>query len=225
MTKRIYGYVRVSTQEQNNARQLDAMRSFGVPEKNIVAEHISGKDFERPQYRQLIKKLCPGDVLVVKSIDRLGRNYTEILEQWAMITKEKRVAIVVLDMPLLDTQQGRDLTGTLIADIILQLLSYVAQTERENIRQRQAEGIAAGKARGGEVGPRQRQAEGIAAAKARGVQFGPPAKVLPEGFEDLRQAWRGRRMTLREAAQACGIPKSTFYDAVIRMEKEKKLSK
>ena len=205
MTKRIYGYVRVSTQEQNNARQLDAMRSFGVPEKNIVAEHISGKDFERPQYRQLIKKLCPGDVLVVKSIDRLGRNYTEILEQWAMITKEKRVAIVVLDMPLLDTQQGRDLTGTLIADIILQLLSYVAQTERENIRQRQAEGIAA--------------------AKARGVQFGPPAKVLPEGFEDLRQAWRGRRMTLREAAQACGIPKSTFYDAVIRMEKEKKLSK
>ena len=163
-----YGYVRVSTQEQNAARQLAAMRAFGVAEKNIVVEKLSGKDFNRPHYRQLIQALRTEDVLVVKSIDRLGRNYNEILEQWSVITKEHRAAIVVLDMPLLDTRQGRDLTGTLIADIVLQLLSYVAQTERENIRQRQAEGIAA--------------------AKGRGVRFGPAPQMLPTGFEALRQA-------------------------------------
>ena len=163
-----YGYVRVSTREQNDARQLAAMREFGVDEKNIVTEKLSGKDFNRPRYQHLVKKLRPEDVLVVKSIDRLGRNYEEILEQWAYITKERGAAIVVLDMPLLDTRQGRDLTGTLIADIVLQLLSYVAQTERENIHQRQAEGIAA--------------------AKARGVRFGAPCRALPDNFEDLRQA-------------------------------------
>ncbi len=137
-------------------------------------------------------------MLVIKSIYRLGRDYTEILEQWGIITKKRKAAIVVLDMPLLDTRQGRDLTGRLISDIVLQLLSYVAQTERENIRQRQLEGIAA--------------------AKAKGVHFGPAAQTLPEGFESLRRAWRDREMTLREAADACGLPKSTFYDAARRME-------
>jgi len=193
-----YGYVRVSTREQNEARQLAAMREFGVAEENIVTEKLSGKDFNRPLYQRLVKGLRPQDVLVVKSIDRLGRNYEEILDQWACITKQRRAAIVVLDMPLLDTRQGRDLTGTLIADIVLQLLSYVAQTERENIRQRQAEGIAA--------------------AKAKGTRFGPAPRVMPDCFEQLRQAWRGKRITLRQAAEACGVPKSTFYDAALRAE-------
>ena len=195
MTETTYGYVRVSTQEQNEARQLAAMQEFGVAEKNIIIEKLSGKDFNRPCYQRLVRALRPGDVLVVKSIDRLGRNYDEILEQWSVITKKRKAAIVVLDMPLLDTRQGRDLTGTLIADIVLQLLSYVAQTERENIRQRQAEGIAE--------------------AKAKGVRFGPPCHTLPDSFEELRQAWR---MTLRAAAEACGIPKSTFRDAALRAE-------
>ena len=199
MTNNIYGYVRVSTQEQNEARQLSAMREFGVEEDHIIVEKMSGKDFCRPHYQRLVRSLRPGDVLVVKSIDRLGRNYEEILEQWGMITKKRKAAIVVLDMPLLDTRQGRDLTGTLIADIVLQLLSYVAQTERENIRQRQAEGIAA--------------------AKARGVHFGPQPKALPDNFEELRQAWRNRPMPLSTAAKRCGIPRSTFYDAALRMEK------
>ena len=199
MAEITYGYVRVSTQEQNETRQLAAMRGFGVEGKNIVVEKMSGKDFRRPRYRKLVKALQPGDVLVVKSIDRLGRNYDEILEQWGVITKKRKAAIVVLDMPLLDTRQGRDLTGTLIADIVLQLLSYVAQTERENIRQRQAEGIAE--------------------AKAKGVRFGPPCHPLPDSFEELRQAWRNKRMTLRAAAEACGIPKSTFRDASLRAER------
>lgn len=198
MEERIYGYVRVSTQEQNEARQLTAMRAFGVPEENIVVEKLSGKDFDRPRYRRLVRRLHPEDVLVVKSIDRLGRNYAEILEQWALITKKRGAAIVVLDMPLLDTRQSRDLTGTLISDIVLQLLSYVAQTERENIRQRQMEGIAA--------------------AKARGVRFGPEAKTPPEDFAALHRSWRARQITLREAADACGMPKSTFYDAALRVE-------
>ena len=198
MEETIYGYVRVSTQEQNEARQLTAMRDFGVREENIVVEKVSGKDFNRPRYRRLVRALRPEDVLVVKSIDRLGRNYTEILEQWSFITKKREAAIVVLDMPLLDTRQSRDLTGTLISDIVLQLLSYVAQTERENIRQRQMEGIAA--------------------AKARGVHFGPEAQAPPEDFAAFHQAWRAKQITLREAAKACGMPKSTFYDAALRAE-------
>ena len=198
MEETIYGYVRVSTQEQNEVRQLAAMREFGIPEENIVVEKLSGKDFNRFRYRRLVQGLRPGDVLVVKSIDRLGRNYTEILDQWSFITKKREAAIVVLDMPLLDTRQSRDLTGTLISDIVLQLLSYVAQTERENIRQRQMEGIAA--------------------AKARGVHFGPETQTPPKNFEVLRQAWRAKQLTLREAADACGIPKSTFYDAALRAE-------
>ena len=198
MKEIIYGYVRVSTQEQNEERQLTAMRNFGVHEENIVVEKVSGKDFNRPRYRRLVRALRAKDVLVVKSIDRLGRNYTEILDQWSFITKKREAAIVVLDMPLLDTRQSRDLTGTLISDIVLQLLSYVAQTERENIRQRQMEGIAA--------------------AKARGVHFGPEPQAPPESFATLHQAWRARQMTLREAAEACGMPKSTFYDAALRAE-------
>ena len=200
MGERIYGYVRVSTQEQNEARQLTAMRDFGVQEENIVVEKVSGKDFDRPRYRRLVRALRAKDVLVVKSIDRLGRNYTEILDQWSLITKKREAAIVVLDMPLLDTRQSRDLTGTLISDIVLQLLSYVAQTERENIRQRQMEGIAA--------------------AKARGVHFGPKTQALPKNFEAFHQAWRRKQMTLRDAANACGMPKSTFYDAALRAETE-----
>ena len=193
-----YSYARVSTQEQNETRQLAAMREFGVEEQNIVVEKLSGKDFQRPRYQRLVRSLKPGDVLVVKSIDRLGRNYSEILEQWGVITKKRKAAIVVLDMPLLDTRQGRDLTGTLIADIVLQLLSYVAQTERENIRQRQAEGIAA--------------------AKAKGVRFGRKRRTLPDNFEELRQAWRRREITLMAAAKLCGIPQTTFYDAAVRVE-------
>ena len=194
-----YGYVRVSTQEQNEARQLAAMQKFGVPERNVITEKISGKDFDRPKYRWLIQNLRPGDVLVIKSIDRLGRSYEEILEQWAIITKERQAVVVVLDMPLLDTRQSRDLTGTLISDIVLQLLSYVAQTERENIRQRQAEGIAA--------------------AKDKGVRFGPPPRTLPDNFDAARQAWRDGKITLRTAAELCGIPKSTFRDAAVRAER------
>ena len=185
-----YGYVRVSTQVQNEARQLAAMRKFGVEEDNIIIEKHSGKDFSRPIYRQLVWGLCPDDILVVKSIDRLGRNYAEILEQWSFITKEREAAIVVLDMPLLDTRQGRDLTGTLIADIVLQLLSYVAQTERENIRQRQAEGIAA--------------------AKANGVRFGRKQMDMPAGFSSLAEEWGGGQVSARQAASRLGISHHTF---------------
>ena len=164
-----YGYIRVSTREQNEQRQLIAMREFGISEKSIYMDKQSGKDFERQNYKRMIRKLKKGDTLIVRSIDRLGRNYDEILEQWRVITKEKQVDIVVLDMPLLDTRRNRDLTGTLIADIVLQLLSYVAQTEREFIRQRQAEGIAA--------------------AKQNGVHFGRKPIERPEPFHALRMQW------------------------------------
>ena len=197
----IYAYVRVSTANQNEARQIAALSGLNIPEENLFLDKQSGKDFDRPQYKRLTKKLKPGDLLIVKSIDRLGRNYEEVLEQWRFITKKIRADIRVLDMPLLDTGNCRDLTGTLIADIVLQLLSYVAQNERENIRQRQAEGIAE--------------------AKARGVHFGPQPQNLPENFEQLRQAWRDKQITLRAAAEACGIPKSTFRDAVLRVEMER----
>ena len=190
MASSTYGYVRVSTQEQNEARQLAAMQEFGVEDANIIVEKQSGRDFKRPLYQRLVSGLRAGDVLVIKSIDRLGRNYTEILEQWAFITKKRDAAIVVLDMPLLDTRQGRDLTGTLISGIILQLLSYVAQTERENIRQRQAEGIAA--------------------AKARGVQFGRERLKLPEGFHEFAQLWQEGRISSRRAAEELGMSYKTF---------------
>lgn len=185
-----YGYVRVSTKEQNEDRQTIAMREFGVESRNIILDKQSGKDFDRPGYRRLVRKLKTGDTLVIKSIDRLGRNYDEILEQWRLLTKVKQVAVVVLDMPLLDTRQGRDLTGVLIADIVLQLLSYVAQTEREFNRQRQAEGIAA--------------------AKARGVRFGRRRKDRGEDYESVMAAWRRGELSGRAAAKQLGVAHGTF---------------
>ena len=185
-----YGYVRVSTKEQNEARQLVAIQEFGVESKNIMIEKLSGKDFNRPQYKKLMRKLKAGDTLVIKSIDRLGRNYDEIIEQWRIITKEKQVAIVVLDMPLLDTRKGRDLTGTLIADLVLQILSYVAQTEREFIRRRQAEGIAI--------------------ARAKGVRFGPKPMQKPCNYDACRQAWKRGEISAREAARRLHVSHKTF---------------
>ena len=185
-----YGYARVSTKEQNEQRQIIALREFGILDGRIYIDKQSGKDFERTHYKKLIRKLKSGDTLVIKSIDRLGRNYDEILEQWRIITKEKQVAIVVLDMPLLDTRQNRDLTGTLIADIVLQLLSYVAQTEREFIRQRQAEGIAA--------------------AKAQGVRFGRKPMERPPEFVVLAEQWSDNQISAREAARQLGITHRTF---------------
>lgn len=198
MEKNIYGYVRVSTVDQNEDRQLIAMRELPIPDKNLFVERQSGKDFERPQYKKLVKKLKPEDLLYVKSIDRLGRNYGEILEQWRILTKEKGIDIVVLDMPLLDTRRGKDLMGTFLSDIVLQVLSFVAENERTNIRQRQAEGIAA--------------------AKARGVRFGPRPRTLPDNFEGLRRAWRSGELSMRAAAEACGMPTTTFHDAAVRAE-------
>ena len=185
-----YGYARVSTKEQNEQRQIVALMAFGVSGKCIYVDKQSGRDFERPQYQRLVRKLKDGDTLVVKSIDRLGRNYEEILEQWRIITKEKAAAIVVLDMPLLDTRNNRDLTGMLIADIVLQLLSYVAQTEREYIRQRQAEGIAA--------------------AKSRGVQFGRKPKEKPPEYPTVLEAWRRKELSARAAATRLGVTHKTF---------------
>ena len=185
-----YGYIRVSTKEQNEQRQLIALSEFGIRESHIYMDKQSGKDFARPNYQKLIRKLKSGDTIVIKSIDRLGRNYEEILEQWRIITKEKQAAVVVLDMPLLDTRQNRDLTGTLIADIVLQLLSYVAQTEREFIRQRQAEGIAA--------------------AKQRGVKFGRRPMERPVAYPHIKQLWQRDEISAREAARQLGINHRTF---------------
>lgn len=186
----MYGYARVSTRNQNEDRQLIALQEFGVAAEHIVVEKQSGKNFDRPLYQNLVLTLRPGDVLVVKSIDRLGRNYAEILEQWRSLTKERRVAIVVLDMPLLSTREEQDLTGTLVSDIVLQLLSYIAQTERESIRQRQAEGIAA--------------------ALARGVRFGPERIPMPEGFDELAEDWWFGRVTATEAGRLLGVSRKTF---------------
>ncbi len=185
-----YGYIRVSSKDQNEERQLIAMLEFGVSRNNIFLDKQSGKDFNRPQYQRLLNRLQAGDLLVIKSIDRLGRNYDEILRQWRVITKEKRAAVVVLDMPLLDTRQGRDLTGTLIADIVLQLLSYIAETERDNIRQRQAEGIAA--------------------AKARGVHLGRPRMTIPESFSRVKHDYLAGKITCRQAARLLDTSPSTF---------------
>ena len=199
MTGNMYGYARVSTHVQNDARQLTALREFGVLEENIIVEKQSGKDFDRPLYLGLVEALQPEDVLVVQSIDRLGRNYADILEQWRHITKELEAAIVVLDMPLLDTRQNRDLTGTLIADIVLQLLSYVAQTERESIRQRQAEGIAA--------------------ARQRGVRFGRPSMIVPEAFDETYTRWLAGEITSRKAGELLGTSQTTFLNWVRRHKK------
>lgn len=186
----VYGYIRVSTKDQNEDRQFIALREMSVPEKNIFLDKQSGKDFKRPMYIRMLKRMKKDDLLYVKSIDRLGRNYDEILEQWRILTKEKGVDIVVLDMPLLDTRRGKDLMGTFLSDIVLQVLSFVAENERTNIRQRQAEGIAA--------------------AKKRGIRFGRPPKPLPKNFHEIYQQWKNGKITGLEAAKACGMPMSTF---------------
>ena len=187
---RSFGYIRVSTREQNEARQVMALHDFGITDEHIFMDKLSGKDFNRPAYQELIHSLQPGDVLVIKSIDRLGRNYEEILDQWRIITKEKQAAIVVLDMPLLDTRSNRDLTGTLIADIVLQLLSYVAETERAFIRQRQAEGIAA--------------------AKARGQRFGPAPRDRGPEYPEIKAAWQRGEISATEAGRQLGCTHNTF---------------
>ncbi len=188
----VYGYVRVSSRNQNEDRQFIALREMDVPEKNIFTDKQSGKDFDRPSYRRLLRKLKKDDLLYIKSIDRLGRNYEEIQNQWRILTKDKGVDIVVLDMPLLDTRRGKDLVGTFLSDIVLQVLSFVAENERVNIRQRQAEGIAA--------------------AKKRGVKFGKPPRPLPKNFREAYQHWNSGRMTCTAAAKECGLPLSTFRD-------------
>ena len=195
--------MRVSSTDQNEDRQFDAMKGAGVPEKNIFLDKQSGKDFERPQYKKLMKKLKSGDLLYVLSIDRLGRNYEEIQTQWRILTKDIRVDICVIDMPLLDTRNGKDLMGTFIADLVLQILSFVAQSERENIKKRQAEGIAS--------------------AKARGVDFGRPKIPMPEDFPELIKAWENHQITTDEITKIYNISKSTFYRRVkeYRLHEEK----
>lgn len=197
-----YGYIRVSTKEQNETRQRIALNQNGISDRQIYIDKQSGKDFNRPAYRKLMRKLKKGDTLVVKSIDRLGRNYEEILEQWRVISKEKQAEIIVLDMPLLDTVNKKDLTGTLIADIVLQLLSYVAQTEREFIRQRQREGIEA--------------------AKTRGVKFGRPPLKRPENYNDVVEKWRSNEISARESARQLGTTHRTFLNWIKEDEIEEK---
>ena len=195
----IYGYIRVSTGDQNTARQFAALQKLEISKKNLFVDKQSGKDFERPAYKKLVRKLQEGDLLYIKSIDRLGRNYEEIQEQWRILTKEKKIDIVVLDMSLLDTRNGKDLLGTFISDVVLQILSFVAQNERENIHTRQAEGIAE--------------------AKAKGVKFGRPEMPLPDNFQEMYEAWKNREISVRQAASNCGMPTSTFYDRAIKKEK------
>lgn len=189
-----YGYIRVSSTDQNEDRQRIALAHTGIPAQNIYMDKQSGKDFDRPQYKRLVKQLKPGDLLCVLSIDRLGRNYEEIQRQWRTLTKDLGVDIHVIDMPLLDTRQGKDLMGTFIADLVLQILSFVAQNERENIRKRQAQGIAA--------------------AKARGVRFGRPIKAAPDEFPRILQDWEKKRISLDSALRLCGMSESTFYRRV-----------
>ena len=195
----IYGYMRVSSKEQNEDRQKIALTEMGVPENNIYMDKQSGKDFERTQYKQLLRKLNENSVLYIKSIDRLGRNYGELNEQWRIITKEKKADIVVIDMALLDTRREKNLLGTFISDVVLALLSYVAENERTNIKQRQAEGIAA--------------------AKARGVKFGRPPLPIPENFYQMHKDWRAGKITIEEAAKACNMCPKTFYSKAVKYEK------
>lgn len=195
----IYGYMRVSSKEQNEDRQKIALTEMGVPENNIYMDKQSGKDFERTQYKRLLRKLNENSVLYIKSIDRLGRNYGELNEQWRIITKEKKADIVVIDMPLLDTRKEKNLLGTFISDVVLALLSYVAENERTNIKQRQAEGIAA--------------------AKARGVKFGRPPLPIPENFYQMHKDWRAGKITIEEAAKACNMCPKTFYSKAVKYEK------
>ena len=203
MLYQVYGYIRVSSRDQNEDRQRIALKEVGVPDKNVYFDKQSGKDFNRPRYKKLLRKMKKDDLLYVKSIDRLGRNYEEILEQWRVLTKEKGVDIVVLDMPLLDTRRGKDLMGTFLSDIVLQVLSFVAENERTNIRQRQAEGIAA--------------------AKAKGVRFGRPPKPLPDNFHSCYQRWKQGDITGTTAAKECGMPLATFRYRAEIYEKSKLL--
>jgi DNA invertase Pin-like site-specific DNA recombinase len=192
--QRVYGYVRVSSTDQNEERQMDILKDAGVEQKNIFLDKQSGKDFQRPQYRKLVSVIQEGDVLYMLSIDRLGRNYEEIQEQWRILTKEKKIDICVLDMPLLDTRSGKDLMGTFIADLVLQILSFVAQSEHENIRKRQEQGIEA--------------------AKRRGVRFGRPEIRIPDDFMEVVNAWEQKQLTLNAVLEYCGMSRSTFYRRV-----------
>ena len=194
----VYGYIRVSSKDQKEDRQQIALKEVGVERKNIYVDKQSGKDFNRPQYKKMLRQLKKDDLLYIKSIDRLGRNYEEILQQWRILTKEKGVDIVVLDMPLLDTRRGKDLMGTFLSDIVLQVLSFVAENERTNIKQRQAEGIAA--------------------AKAQGIKFGRPPLPLPDNFYEVHKAWRSKKITLKQAAEACNMPVGTFYGKARKFE-------
>ena len=191
MDMKIYGYIRVSSTDQNEARQVIAMKEAMVPDKNIYFDKQSGKDFDRPAYKKLARKLKAGDLLYVFSIDRLGRNYEEIQDQWRILTKEIGIDICVLDMPLLDTRNGKDLMGTFIADLVLQILSFVAQSERENIKKRQAQGIAA--------------------ARSKGVKFGRPMKDMPEDFSEIIGAWEMKEISIEEVLERCNISETTFY--------------
>ena len=194
----VYGYIRVSSKDQKEDRQQIALKEVDVERQNIYVDKQSGKDFNRPQYKKMLRKLKKDDLLYIKSIDRLGRNYEEILQQWRILTKEKGVDIVVLDMPLLDTRRGKDLMGTFLSDIVLQVLSFVAENERTNIKQRQAEGIAA--------------------AKAQGIKFGRPPLPLPDNFYEVHKAWRSKKITLKQAAEACNMPVGTFYGKARKFE-------
>lgn len=198
---KVFGYVRISSRDQNEDRQMIAMREYGVNEGNVFIDRQSGKDFNRPQYKKMICRLKQNDLIVIKSIDRLGRNYGEIQEQWRIITKEKKADIFVIDMPLLDTRREKNLLGTFISDLVLTLLSYVAENERATIRQRQAEGIAA--------------------AKARGVHMGRFPNPLPENFESVRERWENKELSVMEAAELCGMAQTTFY---VKARKNKKKS-
>ena len=195
-----YGYVRVSSTDQNEERQMIAMRNLGIRDENIFVDKKSGRDFQRPEYKRLFRKLKRDDLLCIKNIDRLGRNYEEIQNQWRVLTKEKGVDICVIDMPLLDTRRGKDLMGTFLSDVVLQVLSFVAENERINIRQRQAEGIAA--------------------AKARGVHLGRPSIPVPAEFSLIVEAWKNKKITLKQALASCGMSEATFYRR-IREIKEK----
>ena len=187
----VFGYIRVSTKEQNEDRQIIALNEYNVPEKNIYMDKQSGKDFDRKQYKRMLRAVKENDLIIIKSIDRLGRNYAEILEQWRTITKIKKADIFVIDMPILDTRRGKDLMGTFLSDIVLQVLSFVAESERDNIKQRQAEGIAA--------------------AKAKGVKFGRPPKELPSNFKYVYKKWINKELSVKEAAEACDMPMTTFF--------------
>lgn len=194
----VYGYARVSSRDQNEDRQMTVLQELSIPEKNIFLDKQSGKDFERPAYKRMVRRVRKDDLLYIKSIDRLGRNYEEIQNQWRILTKDKGIDICVIDMPLLDTRRGKDLVGTFLSDIVLQVLSFVAENERTNIRQRQAEGIAA--------------------AKARGVKFGRPPIPYPDNFKDICRDWKKKKMTLRQAADACQMPVGTFYGKARKLE-------